>query len=219
MELKADYSRYVVRSLPVNFGKNVSQQIGLNGINIDSDSSGLSIVQISGLTTLGDASYIPILTTNNLFQEIANFTYIRGAHSIKFGADLRRRQTDAFQSPTARGQFNFDSNFTNDPSGLTPGSGNAVASFLLGFPASTTRSKYLVNPGLRNWEAAGYIQDDWRAARWLTLNMGLRYDYYGPNTEVTNRISNIDLVNGGIILAGQNGVSSSAGVHPDRRDF
>lgn len=220
MELKADFSRYVVQSLPVNYGKNVSQQIGLNGVNLDADSSGLSIVQISGLTTLGDASYIPILTTNNLFQEIANFTYVRGAHSIKFGADVRRRQTDAFQSPTARGQFNFDSNFTNDPSGLTAGaSGNAVASFLLGFPASTTRSKYLVNPGLRNWEAAGYIQDDWRAAQWLTLNIGLRYDYYGPNTEVANRISNVDLANGKIIIAGQNGVSSSAGVRPDRRDF
>jgi hypothetical protein len=143
-----------VRSLPVNYGKNVSQQIGLKGVNIDDDSSGLSIVQISGLTTLGDASYIPILTTNNLFQEIANFTYIHGAHSIKFGADLRRRQTDAFQSPTACGQFNFDLNFTNDPSGLTAGSGNAVASLLLGFPSSTTRSKYLVYPGLRNWEPA-----------------------------------------------------------------
>jgi outer membrane receptor protein involved in Fe transport len=219
MELKADFSRYVVRSLPVNYGKNVSQQLGLNGVNIDADSSGLSIIQISGLTTLGDASYIPILTTNNLFQEIAGFTYIRGAHSIKFGADLRRRQTDAFQSPTARGQFNFDSNFTNDPSGGIAGSGNAVASLLLGYPASTTRSKYLVNPGLRNWEAAGYIQDDWRAARWLTLNLGLRYDYYGPNTEVANRISNVDLVQGKIIIAGQNGVSSSAGVRPDRRDF
>jgi outer membrane receptor protein involved in Fe transport len=219
MELKADFSRYVVRSLPVNYGKNSSQQIGLNGVNIDQDSSGLSIVAISGLTTLGDASFIPILTTNNLFQEIANFTYVHGAHSIKFGADLRRRQTDPFQSPTARGQFNFDSNFTNDPSGTTAGSGNAVASMLLGFPASTTRSKYLVSPGLRNWEAAGYVQDDWRTTRWLTLNLGLRYDYYGPNSEVANRISNVDLVQGKIIIAGQNGVSSSAGVRADRRDF
>ena len=219
MELKADFSRYVVRSLPVNYGKDVSQQIGLSGVNMDDDSSGLSIVQISGLTTLGDASFIPILTTNNLFQEIANFTYVRGAHSIKFGADLRRRQTDAFQSPTARGQFNFDANFTNDPSGVTTGSGNAVASLLLGFPASTTRSKYLVKPGYRNWEAAGYVQDDWRATHWLTLNMGLRYDYYGPITEVANRISNVDLAAGKIIVAGQNGVSASAGVRPDRRDF
>lgn len=219
MELKAEYSRYVVQSLPVNYGKNISQQLGLNGVNIDQDSSGLSIISIAGLTTIGDASYIPILTTDNLFQEIAGFTYIHGAHSVKFGVDLRRRQTDAFQSPTARGQFSFNANFTNDPSGTIAGSGNAIASFLLGYPASTTRSKYLVNPGLRNWEAAGYVQDDWRATRWLTLNLGLRYDYYGPNSEVANRISNVDLTQGKIIIAGQNGVSSSAGVKPDRTDF
>ena len=219
MELKADFSRYGVQSLPVNYGKNVSQQLGIKGVNIDADSSGLSIISIAGLTTLGDASYIPIVTTDNLFQEIADLTYIRGTHSIKFGVDLRRRQTDSFQSPTARGQFSFDSNFTNDPSATVAGSGNAVASFLLGYPASTTRSKYLVNPGLRNWETAAYVQDDWRLTRWLTLNMGLRYDYYGPNTEVADRISNVDLTQGKIIIAGQNGVSSSAGVRPDRRDF
>jgi len=219
MELKSGYSRYEVYSLPVNNGKNVAQQLGLNGVNIDNDSSGLSIISISGITTIGDASYIPIITINNLFQEVVGLTYLRGSHSIKFGYDLRRRQTDPFQSPTARGQFSFNTNFTNDPSGAVSGSGNAVASFLLGYPASTTRSKYLVSPGLRNWEMAGYVQDDWRVARWLTLNLGLRYDYYGPNTEVANRISNVDLTTGQIIIAGQNGVSSSAGVLPDKLDF
>jgi len=107
MELKAGYRRYEVYSLPVNYGKNVAQQLGLNGVNIDADSSGLSIISISGLTTLGDASDIPIVTINNLFQEVAGFTYLRGAHSIRFGFDLRRRQTDPFQSPTARGQFSW----------------------------------------------------------------------------------------------------------------
>jgi outer membrane receptor protein involved in Fe transport len=219
MEVKSGFSRYVVFSLPVNYGKNVSQQVGLTGVNIDNDSSGLSIISIAGLTTLGDASYIPIITINNLFQEVVGFNYLRGAHSVKFGYDLRRRQTDPFQSPTARGQFSFNSNFTNDPSGAVSGSGNSAASFLLGYPASTTRSKYLVSPGLRNWEMAAYVQDDWRATRWLTLNLGFRYDYYGPNSEVANRISNVDLTTGTIIVAGQNGVSSSAGVLPDKLDF
>ena len=219
MELKSGYSRYEVYSLPVNYGKTSSQQVGLTGVNIDSDSSGLSIISTAGLTSLGDASFIPIITINNLFQEVVGFTYLRGPHAIKFGYDLRRRQTDPFQSPTARGQFSFNSNFTNDPSGTVSGSGNSVASLLLGFPASTTRSKYLVSPGLRNWEMAAYVQDDWRVSRWLTLNLGFRYDYYGPNSEVANRISNIDLVNGKIIIAGQDGVSTSAGVEPDHLDF
>lgn len=131
-------------------------------MNIDDDSSGLSIVALSGFATLGDASFIPLITINNLYQEVANVTCLRRSHSIKIGADLRRRQTDPFQSPTARGQFNFDSNLTNDPSGAVARSGNPLASLVLGYPASTTRSKYLVRPGLRNWETAAYIQDDWR---------------------------------------------------------
>jgi outer membrane receptor protein involved in Fe transport len=219
LELKAGFSRYGIHSLPPNYGKNVDEQLGIPGANVDLDSSGLSIVSVSGLLALGDASYIPLITINNLFQEGGSFTYIRGAHSIKFGADLRRRQVTAFQSPTSKGQFSFDSNFTNDPSAVVARSGNAIASLLLGYPASTTRSKYLVYPKLRLWEADAYVQDDWRVARWLTLNAGLRYDYYGPMTEVANRISNVDLVKGSIIIAGQNGVSNSAGVQADRLNF
>lgn len=218
MELKAGFSRYFIYSLPQNYGQASSDQIGLKGINIDSDSSGLSIVQIPGLTALGDWSFIPLLTLNNMYQETGSISYIRGSHSLKMGADLRRRQTSVFQSAYARGQFNFDSNLTNDPSGATPGSGNAVASFLLGYPASTQRQKFLLFPGWRTWETDVFIQDDWRVTRRLTLNIGLRWDYFGPMSEVANRIANIDPA-GKIIVPGQNGVSATANVKPDYSDF
>ena len=219
MELKTGYARYYMYSLPQNYGLNASQQVGLKGVNIDSDSSGLSIAQIAGMTYLGDWTYIPLLTLNNMFQETGSVSYIRGSHSIKMGADVRRRQTSVFQSATSKGQFNFDANFTNDPSGAVAGSGNSVASFLLGYPASTTRSKFLVWPGLRNWEIDSYIQDDWRVNHWLTLNIGLRWDYFGPTTEVANRIANVDLAAVRIVVPGQNGVSPSANVKSDYRDF
>jgi hypothetical protein len=219
MELKGGFARYHIYSLPQNYGTNASQQVGLKGVNIDSDSSGLAIMSISGLTSLGDWTYIPLLTLNNMFQESGSVNYLRGAHSIKIGADIRRRQTSIFQSATSKGQFNFDANLTNDPSGAVAGSGNSVASFLLGYPASTTRSKFLIWPGLRNWETDAYIQDDWRVTRRLTLNMGLRWDYFGPTTEVANRIANVDLAQGKIVIPGQNGVSAAAGVNPDHRDF
>jgi hypothetical protein len=219
MELKSGFARYYIYSLPQNSGTNASQQVGLKGVNIDSDSSGLSIISTSGLTTMGDASFIPLKTVDNMFQETGSVSYMRGAHSIKMGADIRRRQTTVFQSATSKGQFNFDANLTNDPSGAVSGSGNGTASLLLGYPASTTRSKFLVWPGLRNWEWDMYIQDDWRVNRWLTLNMGMRWDYFGPTTEVANRIANVDLTQGKIVIPGQNGVSASAGVKPDHRDF
>src|SRR5207249_1958364 len=54
---------------------------------------------------------------------------------------------------------------------------------------------------------------------WLTLNLGLRYDYYAPLTEADNQIANVDLAAGVIKTAGQTGLSDSAGVKPDRGNF
>jgi outer membrane receptor protein involved in Fe transport len=77
---------------------------------------------------------------------------------------------------------------------------------LLGYPAITTRQLYLVYPSLRSTEFSGYVQDDWRATRWLTLNIGLRYEVFTPLGEIHKFASNVDLGSGKIIVAGQNGV-------------
>lgn len=90
-----------------------------------------------------------------------------------------------------------------------------MGSFLLGIPSSTQRSSELIEPGYRTWEPSVYLQDDWRIRQWLTLNMGARYDIYTPFTEAHNRIANFDLNIGKIIVAGENGVSDTAGVITD----
>jgi len=218
-EFKAGYARYAIHTLPPNYGNNVDQQLGIPGGNVDADSSGLTQMVIAGFRGLGDSNFIPIITINNVFQYVGSVTYNRSGHNIKAGADIRRRQTSPFQSPQARGQFSFDGNFTNDPSGDVARSGNSIASLLLGYPSATVRSKYLVVPGFRNTEFAVYLQDDWRVTRWLTLNLGLRYEIFTPQHEVANRISNVDLAAGKIIIAGQNGVSGSAGVPGDYNNF
>ena len=65
------------------------------------------------------------------------------------------------------------------------------------------------------WESSAYIQDDWRAKPWLTLNLGLRYDVFTPFTEAHDRISNLDTVHAKILVAGQDGVSKTAGIRTD----
>ena len=218
-EFKAGYARFAIATLPPNYGNNVSQKLGIPGANVDADSSGLTSMVIAGFRGLGDSNFIPILTINNVFQYVGNVTYARAGHTFKLGVDVRRRQTSPFQSPQAKGQYTFNGNFTNDPSGTVSGSGNSIASMLLGFPSNTVRSKYLVSPGFRNTEFAAYIQDNWRVNRWLTLNLGLRYDLYTPQYEVANRIANADLDAGKIIIAGQNGISRSAGISGDYNNF
>jgi hypothetical protein len=77
----------------------------------------------------------------------------------------------------------------------------------------------LVWPGIRGTESGAYIADDWRIGKRLTLNIGLRWEYYSPYSEVANRWANFDLASATVKVAGQNGVSSTAGVNGDWRDF
>ena len=217
LDVSGGHNRSSISTLPLNYGKNADTQLGIPGSNVDLDSSGLAAISIAGFNLLGDSGFLPLFEVNNIFQVSGKLTYIHGGHSLKIGAGFIRRYLTAFQSTQSRGAYTFDSNFTNDPSGGIPRSGNALASFLLGYAASTNRQKYLMPPGAPRYrwvEPDIFVQDDWRVNRWLTLNLGFRWDYFSPMTEANNLISNVDFTSGKIIIAGQSGVSPSAGVKP-----
>ncbi len=218
MEVKGGFSRYDAGTLTSNYGLNVSQQMGIPGINVegDLDSSGLSRVQIAGFTELGDAGFIPLIIANDLWQGLSTLTYIRGAHTLKFGVDLKHRAVVAQQSTSARGLFAFNANFTSNAGAA--GTGHPFASFLLGYPSSSSRNKYLVKPTYLSLEASSFAQYDWRARRWLTLNLGVRYDYFSELSEADDQISNVDLASGKIIVAGKD-TSSTAGLVGDLNNF
>ena len=218
MEAKGGFSRYDAGTLTSNYGLNVSQQMGIPGINVegDLDSSGLSRVQIAGFTELGDAGFIPLIIANDLWQGLSTLTYITGAHTLKFGVDLKRRAVVAQQSTSARGLFAFNANFTSNAGAA--GTGHPFASFLLGYPSSSSRNKYLVKPTYLSLEASSFAQYDWRVRRWMTLNLGVRYDYFSELSEADNQISNVDLASGKLIVAG-NDTSSTAGLVGDLNNF
>lgn len=220
MEAKGGFARYDAKTLHSNYGLDVSRQMGIPGINVDGDldSSGLSRITISGFTELGDAGFIPLIIANDLWQGLTTLTYVKGGHTLKVGLDVKTRDVLAQQSSTARGIFAFNANFTADPSGVVRGAGNSFASFLLGYPTSTSRSKYLVQPVYESIETGSFAQYDWRARDWLTLNLGVRYDYFSQLSEENNQISNVDLVTGKILIAGQ-GVSRTAGIQEDKNNF
>ncbi len=216
-EFKFAFARMAVNSLPVNQGTNAAEKLGIKNANINNNTSHMPRFNITGYQALGDYGYIPLITFNNLFQPAANLFYNRGGHGLKLGADLRRRQVAQYQSSFGVGTYTFNQYLTNNPAASS--GGHAIASLLLGYPASTTRSLYLVFPGYRILEYAVYMQDDWRVAPWLTLNLGVRYEYFSPISEAYNRISNFDFEQKKIVIAKQGGVSNTAGVKPDRNDI
>ncbi|MGH9934847.1 MAG: TonB-dependent receptor domain-containing protein, partial [Blastocatellia bacterium] len=166
-------------------------------------------------TGLGHSRSLPIFRRSNTFQYIDNMTFTNGAHTLKFGGDFRRRQITEYQTNRGNGRFNFGRGFTTDI-GSGSATGNELASFLLGYAAVIEQDFTLAWVGARGIESGLYFADDWRASRKLTLNVGMRWDYYSPFSEVANRWANFDADTATVKVAGRDGVDSRAGV---KRDF
>ncbi len=216
--MRAGYSRYNNLMQNQGYGTDPATQLGMLGVNVDPLSSGFPDFAMTNYTGFGDGGYLPTHNINNVFTESASLQIAKGAHLFKFGGEFTRRQDADYQSAEGRVSYQFTPAFTGDPNNLSK-TGNAEASLLLGYPATSSRNRYLIFPGYRFVENNYFAQDDWRATRWLTLNIGMRWDYFSPVSEADNRIANFDFATSQMIVAGQNGVSSTAGVKRDFGDF
>jgi hypothetical protein len=130
-------------------------------------------------------------------QTVADaMTWIKGAHTLKFGGEYRLLRFFANQYNNPAGTYSFARVQTRGPNpNSTPANvletGSSYASFLLGIPSGG--SKEQVTPiTIYHHYYAGFIQDDWRASRNLTLNLGLRWDYETGTAETHGLISSFD---------------------------
>ena len=215
LNLKFGVLRSQILSFPANQGTQVSTKLGFpcnptSCVNYTTGasligSSGLTHAAVSGLnsagalTQIGDTTFVPLGYWDTNFQYYAQLTWNKGAHSIKFGLGLIRRRAGVAQSNAAQGAFTFNGSYT----------GEAQGDLLEGLAVTQSRNNSLVQQGFRMWEPSGYVQDDWHAKSWLTLNLGLRYDIFTPYTEVHGRISNYDPYNGLLVSPALPGLQQS----------
>ena len=139
------------------------------------------------------------------WQETDNLSWVKGKHSMKFGADIIRRQVDFFRPLAGKGFFNMCGNGTS-PATIT---GYEVTDLLVGFVCNYSAGPVLGDSETRNWELGFYGQDDYRVTRRLTLNLGLRWDILTWPVEKFNHQANFNINTGQIEIAGQNGNSRS----------
>jgi hypothetical protein len=169
-------------NIPGQFGIQDIPQVNLNG--------GLPAFGINGLSTLGSNAFLPSDEVTSTFQLTDSVTKIYGKHTFKMGFEWQHVKFSTLQPPWSRGEFDYNGDYTEIP---TIDSGNTGrADFLLTPMASTVAggindvggssavdiSNISLTDNGKDYYG-GYFNDDWKITRKLTVNLGLRYDFFG----------------------------------------
>ncbi len=159
--------------------------INISGLPSNSFASVLPIFTVTGLQQIGPTTAANSNFTTSITEYLDTFTMVRGRHTMKFGADIRREALDVLNPPNPTGSFAFTTTGTNNSA--VAGSGNALASLLLGQVNGFTIDiqKQVIQP--RAHIAEFFVADDWKVTNRLTLNLGTRYTLNFPSTEVRDQ--------------------------------
>ena len=219
-EFRAGFSHYHNEAQQSDYGTTAANSIGIPGANLDAFSSGLTSMYLTGWTAAASPP-VPLIgyvgslpwdraEANIDFQN--TWTKILGNHTIKWGADYRRIRDDLVQGQTfgPRGLYTFDVPQTSIP-GAATSIANSWASFLLDLPTAASvagssgsgRDLVTYFPAYRASQLFLFVQDKWVVTPKLTLDLGVRWEFYPPGTpHFVGGFSNYNPGTNSLVIAG-----------------
>jgi hypothetical protein len=154
----------------------------------------------AGNLNYGGFSGSVLAEVQNTYQVADNLSLILGTHSLKAGFKLdHNRFKNGELGNNAGGTGTFSGIYTTPSNGFTAIRDHSLADFLLGLAQMSALAPPAI-ANLRNTPWSVYVQDDWKAAPRITLNLGLRYELHQPYREQTLGGSRIDFSNGGRLI-------------------
>jgi len=237
-DVRFGYMRYHVQVAPGGVGTTPAQDAGAIGLNIDTlYTTGMPYFHVTGALPDFNFGYslganqcnCPLLESEHQYQFVNNWTKIRGNHSFKFGADIRYAYNLRVPSDVHRaGELTFSRDQTQRqiPDPAQPGQtitdgGAGLAAFLLG--DVTSFGRYVSQSTTANETQPRFFffgQDTWRVSNKLTVNIGLRWEIYKPESvRGTGQGGWVDPLTGEVRVAGTQGVDLTGNTSTDYKHF
>ena len=219
-EARVGYNRLYQPTLPGDLNTPASSY-GLDTGVTGPFTGGLPRIGFGGyFTTLGGFKWPKFQGPDSITQFIDHLSYIAGKHSLKFGGELHYNDVTNAAYGNARGSVNFLGGVLSagPPPNNAPPASSPLEDFFAGLPFKSTLEVGNPTLHLHNWAYSGFLQDDWRATKNLTLNVGLRYEFSSVLQEEHNLLGNFD-PNFGLVQVktGSNAIPSL--YNPDHKNF
>ena len=215
-----------------DFAKNLGPTLGIPGTNsdgngsygTDSNQAGLPSFAVTGFETFGNPdAYTPELKNDFTYTYVANLGWAIGSHSLRFGLQMLNNRMNEYQPQRGfgpRGGFTFTGGVTALNGGASSTPANAVAQFLLGQPDSLGKSYQFENPITGNeWQYGTYAQDQWQVSKKLTLNYGVRWEFFPIFSRSGAGMQRYDYSSNNVILGGIDGQPNGAGSDSGKLGF
>jgi hypothetical protein len=212
-QLRFGYTRRGFDRDSLRTGRPASEVSGIPNIPGSAFPDTLPTYDVVGFQQLGPPTNGNASFTTSVMQIVDDFSWLRGRHSLKIGTDWRFEHLGILQPPNPTGSFQFNNILTSNLSATgTPvtGTGNAFASFLLGQVQNFTidLQQGTLKPRAKIGEF--FFQDDFKATKRLTLNLGVRYTLNFPSTVVDDRGAVFNLQAQKLDYLGKNGFPHTA---------
>jgi hypothetical protein len=192
------YSRLATRNSPFfQNRRNISGEAGILGNNQEPVNWGPpDLVFAGGITSLSDGR--PSFNRNQTNALTYSMFWSRGRHNLSFGGEFRRQQFNYLAQQDPRGTFTFTGAATQAVANGFPvaGTGSDLADFLLGVPGTSSIAFGNADKYFRASSYAAYITDDLRLNPGLTANIGMRWEYGSPISELYGRLVSLDITPG-----------------------